>query len=399
MFSTRLATLARRSTSGLVTAARTAATTNAECNAPIRRNIAPVFSAVPQRDMAWLRSAARGSSVRQSRRQAAVSKPAAAPVVAEEGAPAQPTTFPPGPVDSLPRQGPLGMYMDATHPTLAATPPAVTPATAITVAPNSTLTTAHPAYAMFARDQVAVVRQLEMMNLMLGFEQANAYTMKGEGGQDIGHIIEEDSLARSLLRNFLTTHRKMSAKVVNLQGEVVLKIHRPFNWINSTIYITTADDREIGHVEQEWHLWRRRYNLFNQDEQFARIDAPILSWEFPLHDEDQRQVGMIDRNFTGFGRELFTDTGHYAVHFQPDAEAQRPLTLDERAIAFAAAITIDFDYFSRDRNGLFGGGGGGGFPLFFPGFWGGEDVAPRGGDGGGQSSGNGDGWGDIFGDE
>ncbi|KAJ3371107.1 hypothetical protein GGF31_003530 [Allomyces arbusculus] len=397
MSSTRLATLARRSTSGLVTAARTAATTNAEWHASIRRNMAPVSAAVPQRDMAWLRSAARGSSVRQARRPAAVSKPAVAPAVDAESTSTLPADSPPGPAGSLPHQDPLGMYMDVSNP-MDTTTPAITPATAITVAPNSTLTAAHPAYVMFARDQVAVVRQLEMMNLMLGFEQANAYTMKGEGGQEIGYIVEEDSLARSLLRNFLTTHRKMNAKVVNARGEVVLKIHRPFNWINSTIYITTGDDREIGHVEQEWHLWRRRYNLFNQDEQFARIDAPILSWEFALQDEDQRQIGMIDRNFTGFGRELFTDTGHDAVHFQADAAAKRPLTLDERAITFAAAITIDFDYFSRDRNGLFGGSGGGGFPLFFPGFWGGEDVAPRGSDGGGQSSGNGDGW-DIFGDE
>ncbi|KAJ9107953.1 hypothetical protein QFC19_002696 [Naganishia cerealis] len=98
-------------------------------------------------------------------------------------------------------------------------------------------------------------------------------------------------------------------------------------------------------------------------------------------------MASINRNFTGFGRELFTDTGQYVIRFdaveqelalnqasnpknpnQPPASLVIPpsatdLTLDERAMALATAVTIDIDYFSRHS-----GSGGMGFPFFM---WGG----------------------------
>ncbi|ORZ35255.1 phospholipid scramblase 1 [Catenaria anguillulae PL171] len=243
--------------------------------------------------------------------------------------------------------------------------------------PNAVLSPLDPAAPLFRGPQLGIVRKLEMMNLLVGFEQANQYAILNHLGHQVGYIVEEDSFASSLMRNFLHTHRRMNAMVLNAQGEPILHIHRPFNWINSTITISTPDGREIGAVEQEWHLWRRRYNLFNAREQFARIDAPFLAWEFAMCDEQGVPVGIVDRNFTGLGRELFTDTGHYAVHFVPPADARakaahagipvEELKLDERAVALAAAVTIDFDFFSRDRRGIMPAG------IWLPGIWSSED--------------------------
>lgn len=95
-------------------------------------------------------------------------------------------------------------------------------------------------------------------------------------------------------------------------------------------------------------------------------------------------MGSVNRNFAGFGREIFTDTGVYALrmdaasvsaepqhlisntHMKHDyrvplssgvggqelqgigeVAAGRGMTLDERAVMLAAAVSIDFDYFSR----------------------------------------------------
>lgn len=46
-------------------------------------------------------------------------------------------------------------------------------------------------------------------------------------------------------------------------------------------------------------------------EQFARVDAPILSWEFYLQNGQNENIASIRRDFAGFGREIFTDTGEY----------------------------------------------------------------------------------------
>jgi len=139
--------------------------------------------------------------------------------------------------------------------------------------------------------------------------------------------------------------------------------------------------------------------------QFAAINEPMLSWDFTLADIHGNLVGSINRNFRGFGREIFTDTGQYVLRMdaaspettniensdaisrfptrvkelvpverpisreksrsfgakhlkrkdliqrkemgvieRPNAKA---LTLDQRAVMLATAVSIDFDYFSH----------------------------------------------------
>jgi hypothetical protein len=132
----------------------------------------------------------------------------------------------------------------------------------------------------------------------------------------------------------------------------------------------------------------------------------MLSWDFTLADVDGKLIGSINRNFRGFGREIFTDTGQYVLRMDaaspettnisnsgvirqfpkrvkelvpldhPTASRQRSssyrpkrsrrsgliqreetsvierpnakaLTLDQRAVMLATAVSIDFDYFSH----------------------------------------------------
>lgn len=180
----------------------------------------------------------------------------------------------------------------------------------------------------------------------------------------------------------------LSPSLINVE-----QIHRPFAFINSRITISLGDDPSnvVGECQQEWHPWKRRYNLFlnrNGDfEQFARVDAGLLSWTFDAMDQDGRVLASIDRNWAGehtsqfkgfghgsrggvgFGRELFTDTGHYALKFDAvgleaadrstseeqdssnsntrDIVVHQGITLDQRAVLLATAVTCDIDYFSR----------------------------------------------------
>ena len=172
--------------------------------------------------------------------------------------------------------------------------------------------------------------------------------------------------------------------------------------------------KAIGECQQQWHLLRRKYNLFLHHDpkesyaskageqisgpkenhgvftQFAYVDEPFLSWDFSLLSADDRLIGSVNRNFAGFGREIFTDTGVYALRMDSASAASEPghlisnthqgralrdgenavvasgggrgMTLDERAVMMATAVTIDFDYFSRHS----GHGGGFGFFPFFP---------------------------------
>ena len=135
--------------------------------------------------------------------------------------------------------------------------------------------------------------------------------------------------------------------------------------------------RLIGVAQQQWAPLRRKYNLFYHHheaelsaDQFAAVDEPFLTWDFNLRAHDKSLIGSVNRNFAGLGRELFTDTGVYVLRMDsarlfshPDSKKESEtlapsMTLDQRAVMLATAVSIDFDYFSRH-----GGTGPGLLPL------------------------------------
>jgi hypothetical protein len=294
---------------------------------------------------------------------------------------------------------------------------------------------------------IVVQRQLEMMNVLMGFEQANRYVIMDPHGNHIGYLAELDhGVGRAVARQMFRTHRSFTTHIFDKDEREVLRLHRPFAWISSRIRVYDAlasganastapgastlplsDMRIIGAAEQEWGLLRRKYNLFlardiesaapgtpqltsgdlplsdakaltvsddNNREvgmvQFARVDEPFLSWDFSLMSEDQRLIGSVNRNFGGFAREIFTDTGAYALRMDSaglQAEMQQAssieqaksmsqnhpgMTLDQRAVMLATAVSVDFDYFSRHSGS---GGIGGLWPMWMPWFGGGGEAA------------------------
>lgn len=170
--------------------------------------------------------------------------------------------------------------------------------------------------------------------------------------------------------------------------------------------------RVIGEAQQQWAPLRRKYNLFTSRQspnpatdmgnqkplhessssnaqqmqlaeaskqgpaefnQFAYVDEPFMSWDFSLRSADNRLLGSVNRNFVGFAREVFTDTGVYALRMDsagfgtPESLSEtakpRGMTLDQRAVMLATAVSVDFDYFSRHS----GAGGMGFVPIWVPG--------------------------------
>ncbi|KIR39388.1 hypothetical protein I307_01265 [Cryptococcus deuterogattii 99/473] len=262
--------------------------------------------------------------------------------------------------------------------------------------PSGVLGDSHAAREILGHESLVIVRQLEMLNVFMGFEQANRYAIHSPDGQLVGFLAEqEQGILSTISRQALRTHRPFRSVVMDRYGKPVLWIRRPFAFINSRIFVHSSEDpdsRLVGEAQQQWHPWRRRYNLFQSREsdtfrQFAKVDSGFLAWDFWLKGKDDHLLASINRNFRGIGRELFTDTGQYVIRFDAAGteldlapgsninvqgqtlvlprSSDSGLTLDQRAMTLATAVSIDFDYFSRHS-----GSGGLGFPFFF---WGGGD--------------------------
>ena len=152
-----------------------------------------------------------------------------------------------------------------------------------------------------------------MLNIFVGFEQSNRYVISAhprsfsvlyppidysivanENEDVLGYIAEEPrGLLSMFSRQLFRTHRPFRALVMDRFGSPILwvsttfssqfvcfcihlraQLRRPFSWINSRMFVQklhedalyTAEGEPVldtfAEVQQRWHLWRRRYDLF-----------------------------------------------------------------------------------------------------------------------------------------
>ncbi|GFP97669.1 altered inheritance rate of mitochondria protein 25 [Phtheirospermum japonicum] len=211
---------------------------------------------------------------------------------------------------------------------------------------------------LLARSNLLITRDIEWANLVMGFEQENRYAMVDVcyPQAPVGFIREQSNvIARQLLR----LRRPFIAYITDGLGNELFRVRRPFWWITSSIY-AEINGQEIGVVHRRWHLWRRIHDLYLGDKQFAVVENPgFWNWTFTLKDIDGNVLAEIDRDWRGFGFELFTDAGQYVIRFGSadssvgaapgvqELSVSRSLTLSERAVTVALAVALDNDYFSR----------------------------------------------------
>jgi hypothetical protein len=207
--------------------------------------------------------------------------------------------------------------------------------------PNGVLKETHPVMRLLDNSTLVIQRQLEMMNVLMGFEQANRYVIMDPQGNHIGYLAEQEhGVGNAIARQMLKTHRSFTTHVFDREEKEVLRFHRPFSWINSNIRVYDAvgkdgaiytrsnslqgtspgaivsqtsanissiplnDMRIIGSAEQEWAPLRRKYSMFlarNLEDDPAKPNTPqIASGDLPLSSSkavavvegDSREVGI-----------------------------------------------------------------------------------------------------------
>ena len=91
--------------------------------------------------------------------------------------------------------------------------------------PDGVLNEKHPATSILSNSAIVVTRQLELMNVMLGFEQANKYVIMDPKGFHIGYMAERElGMGNMVARQMLRTHRSFTTHVFDRHGKEVLRV-------------------------------------------------------------------------------------------------------------------------------------------------------------------------------
>ena len=123
-----------------------------------------------------------------------------------------------------------------------------------------------------------------------------------------------------------------------------MEMNRPFYWFFSDLQIT-SESKVVGHIYQRFAFIFRRYDLADaRGNIFARIRAPFWRiWTFTILSANGNEIAKISKKWGGILREVFTDADKFLIEFEG-------LTSSQKAVVFAAGISIDLDFFEENHN-------------------------------------------------
>lgn len=202
--------------------------------------------------------------------------------------------------------------------------------------------------------QLYVQQRKEWIEIVVDWETTNKYAVLDQSGAEVAFIAERGGgWITRLKRWFFRSHRAFEIDVLSKSSQVLLHLSRPFFWFFSDLAVSSPQGEKFGSVHRRFGVLFKKYDLRDEMGQvFARVKSPIWRlWTFPVQDLSGQTRSTIAKRWGGVLREVFSDADTYQVDF-----GSHPWTPAQKAVLFAAAISIDFDFFENNqgsRGGLF----------------------------------------------
>nr|XP_014334790.1 PREDICTED: phospholipid scramblase 1 isoform X1 [Bos mutus] len=204
-------------------------------------------------------------------------------------------------------------------------------------------------------DQLLIHQQIELLEVLIGFETNNKYEIKNSLGQRIYFAAEDTDCCT---RNCCGPSRPFTMRILDNMGREVITLERPLRCTSccfpcclQEIEIQAPPGVPVGYVTQTWHPCLPKFTIQNERrEDVLRISGPCVicsccaDIDFEVKSlDDKYVVGKISKHWTGLIKELFTDVDNFGIQF--------PLDLDVKmkAVMLGACFLIDFMFFEMTR--------------------------------------------------
>ena len=187
--------------------------------------------------------------------------------------------------------------------------------------------------------ELVIRQQIEQMEIFTPFETANRYSVHTSDGAQLMYAYEESG---AMSRQFAGSHRALSIHVVESDGAPVLQASRDFFWFRSHLRVD-ADGRRIGALNRVFGLGRKFALVDANEREITRITSGIFRpHTFIANDAGGGEIARVTKQWSGFGREMFTDADTFVVQFTDGSTDN-----DFRLLMLASAFAIDLDFFEN----------------------------------------------------
>jgi len=190
---------------------------------------------------------------------------------------------------------------------------------------------------------LVVSQQKEWGEILTGFETKNRYAISDVSGSRLYLAAEE--AGSTLLRWFLKALRPFTIAVLTENGQVILRVIRPFRFYFHRADVVDSQGQTIGVIERRFSVLRRIYSVLDSSgEEVFQLFGPILHpWTFQIKN-DGIEYGKISKKWSGLLKEGFTDADNFGVMFPAEWDVKL------KALFLGAVFLIDFVHFENKGN-------------------------------------------------
>lgn len=200
---------------------------------------------------------------------------------------------------------------------------------------------------ILSTQQLFVQQRKEWVEVVIDFETLNKYVILDANKQELGLIAERGGgFGATLRRWLLRSHRPFVIDILSRSGGVLIELSRKFFFFFSDLDVRSAEGERYGSIHRRFGILYKKYDLRDDMGQvFARVKSPFWRlWTFPLQATTGPTNSKIAKKWGGGLSEIFTDADTFMIDY-----ADHPWDEKQRAVIFAAAISIDFDFFENNQ--------------------------------------------------
>ncbi|XP_018400791.1 PREDICTED: phospholipid scramblase 1-like isoform X1 [Cyphomyrmex costatus] len=197
-------------------------------------------------------------------------------------------------------------------------------------------------------DYLFVNQSIELLQAFTGWETKNKYVISNSRGEPVFYMVEDSGICWRLC---MGKYRSCEFSIYDKHQREVLHMIRPYRCTGCCcpcclqVLEVYSGNVLLGSVTEEWSLWRPKFYIRDASGQpVLMIKGPLLRFcidvIFKVKSIDQKhRVGTIQKQWSGFAREMFTVSDKFGINFPRD------LDVKIKAVLLGACILIDFMYF------------------------------------------------------
>ena len=199
---------------------------------------------------------------------------------------------------------------------------------------------------LLSRHELVAMRQeVELSEVVFGWDAPNRFSLRGANGQVIGSVMEDRGGVWGLIRrNILGTWASLTYAIFDSEGREIGRMSKGFSFFFHRIEVFEGE-RHFGSVTRAWSLLGRKYVLRAPDgTRLAQIRRPLFRlWTYPVVDMGGHEVARIGKKWGGVLREFFSDADTYAIQF---TEQTLPVV---RVLGLASMFLVDTTVTENNR--------------------------------------------------